>query len=1037
MNSLGGGGSRIWARILVVLITLVLAIPPLSGLRYPLRTFTSDDGLPTSVILSISQDEEGFLWVGTALGVSRFDGREFVDVVPLTNRPGPVRCLVPRRAGGMWAGTDDGLARIEGTEWYPVEGIPSLSVRSLVEDETGLWVGTYGGLFRLENGESQARFRPLGTTSPAPHIRTMAMADGALWIGTYGEGLLEFRDGAVKRFGDEEGLTDPVIRSLFIEEDGRLLAGTNDGVFRYHQGVFAPAGEFGTLAETTINVMLRDRKSRLWIGTRERGACVYDGDSLRCLGPDEGLGTLSASALFEDSEGSVWIGTYSGGISRLTSEQYQSVTTADGLPDPMVAGVGEGPEGDLWLGTGSAVLRWGETPTVFGGIRITKSIWSDGQELWVATVRGALRWNGRGFEVVDRSDGLPHDVVRAFAGDRRGRFWIGALSGLVQYDSGRIVGTVMAESIGASEIVSLAAAGDGGLWVGTDRGLVHLLDGQVLRFEEDGVRDGFVRTVIEDRDGTVWLGINNGLTQFDGERIVGTFSTDDGLPHRSVTALLQALDGQLWIGTSGGIATFDGASFETFTQDDGLVSGEVKPQTAFEDSQGRIWFGTVKGAVVFDPDAQPPDLPPPPVYLTGVQVNDESWDTSSQIRLDHDQNRVSFHFLGISLADPEVTYQYRLHGIDESWRTTEHRSVQYQTLPPGDYRFEVRAAHRRGDWSPMPAEFSLVVEPPYWQRWWFRLGAVSLVLALAFAIVQFRVRSIRHRAANLETEVEARTSELSKTLERLHAQQAQLLQAEKMAGLGVLVAGVAHEINNPTNFAHVGTQNLRAELEELHHFLVELAGEDASGRVLRSFDERFASLRAQVDIVLDGTHRIAQLIKDLRAFSRPSSQEPELVDVCAGLETTVHLVHSTFKDDVDLQLDLKARPQITCWPAELNQVFLNLLVNGCQAIRQKRAQQPEQTDEPSVFIVSSRLEGTELVLTFRDSGIGIPKEIEEQIFEPFFTTKDVGEGTGLGLSISYGIVEHHDGRLEFSSRVGEGTTVIVGLPLFGPGGARA
>ncbi len=292
----------------------------------------------------------------------------------------------------------------------------------------------------------------------------------------------------------------------------------------------------------------------------------------------------------------------------------------------------------------------------------------------------------------------------------------------------------------------------------------------------------------------------------------------------------------------------------------------------------------------------------------------------------------------------------------------------------------------------------------------------------------------RNVIGDLEQKVNLRTQELEEALQKLQRQhlqlqdtQGQLVHSEKMVSLGVLVAGVAHEVNNPINFIHSGVQNLQRRLNQLQNFLFELAGPDADEKILEAFRSRFAPIFQNLGSIIEGSQRISTIVRDLKSFSRLDEAEQKRASVVQGLKSTIGLVKMNYQQQVEFRCDFKAEPEIECWPAQLNQVFMNLIINGCQAIVSKYELQ--KATQPLPLHISTYIDDETLVIQFRDTGYGIPEEIRPKIFDPFFTTKPVGEGTGLGLSISFGIVEKHHGRITVDSREGEGTTFTVTLPL--------
>ena len=281
------------------------------------------------------------------------------------------------------------------------------------------------------------------------------------------------------------------------------------------------------------------------------------------------------------------------------------------------------------------------------------------------------------------------------------------------------------------------------------------------------------------------------------------------------------------------------------------------------------------------------------------------------------------------------------------------------------------------------------------------------VLAASFermrTALRDKIATIEALNVGLEDEVRKRTAELEEALEALKQSQAHLVQSEKMASLGQLVAGVAHEINNPVN----ALVNVLGPMEEIINEIA--SGEDAE------------DLADMLRVLRNGTERTRRIVADLKTFSRLDEAELKRVDLLEGLEATLHLVRNTLPEGVSVALESEAAPPIPCFPGPLNQVFVNLLTNAVQAVG----------EEGEVRI---RLGATEdeITVEVEDDGGGIPPELVTRIFDPFFTTKEPGEGTGLGLSISHDIVARHGGRIDVESEVGRGTTMRVRLPMAGP-----
>jgi signal transduction histidine kinase len=272
-------------------------------------------------------------------------------------------------------------------------------------------------------------------------------------------------------------------------------------------------------------------------------------------------------------------------------------------------------------------------------------------------------------------------------------------------------------------------------------------------------------------------------------------------------------------------------------------------------------------------------------------------------------------------------------------------------------------------------------------------------------------------------EIELKHQQLEAKAKLIAETQEQLVQAEKMASLGTLTAGVAHELNNPNNFIHISVQNLKDDLIKAETYFVDLAADQADEELLAGFRQQFVPLENHLEIIKDGAKRIKDIVLDLHTFSQLDAAEQQTVDISDLVQVTVNLVRTQYQKEVTFDLHLSEHPQLHCNPAQLNQVLMNFIVNGCEAIARR--------DDPShqgQITVECHIKAETVEITIKDNGCGMTEETQNKLFEPFYTTKTVGDGTGLGLSIAFGIIQQHDGEIQVESQLGVGTTFVISLP---------
>ncbi|WP_407887416.1 ATP-binding protein [Scytonema sp. NUACC26] len=323
-------------------------------------------------------------------------------------------------------------------------------------------------------------------------------------------------------------------------------------------------------------------------------------------------------------------------------------------------------------------------------------------------------------------------------------------------------------------------------------------------------------------------------------------------------------------------------------------------------------------------------------------------------------------------------------------------------------------------------------------------------LAKSFNYMADRLRSLfvalEKTNTELEDRVEERTAELKTALNELQRTQAQVIQSEKMSSLGQLVAGIAHEINNPVNFIH-------GNVSHLHEYTQDLL------RILQIYQQRHPSSDSEIQALAEeidleflvkdlqkilasmkmGTDRIRSIVRSLRNFSRMDEAEFKSVDIHEGIESTLLILQHRLKDKpncpaIQVKREYSSLPQIECYPGQLNQVFMNILVNAMDALDEVNVSRTSEAikENPSQITIRTEIKDSQWIsIAIIDNGLGMTQQVKNRIFDPFFTTKPVGKGTGLGMAISYQIIEKHGGLLECFSTIGKGTEFIIQLPIKG------
>jgi signal transduction histidine kinase len=406
------------------------------------------------------------------------------------------------------------------------------------------------------------------------------------------------------------------------------------------------------------------------------------------------------------------------------------------------------------------------------------------------------------------------------------------------------------------------------------------------------------------------------------------------------------------------------------------------------------------------------------------------YQTPVNLRLPHTDNFIRFRFAQMHLASQDtIWYRYILEGVDRKWsdKTNQPFSDNYPNMAPGTYTFKVASVYR-GKWS-APASFSFTILTPWWTSWWAWMIYIFGVFFLLRGYILYRGRRLLKENRVLEEKVALRTTQLQSSIEELKATQSQLIQSEKMASLGELTAGIAHEIQNPLNFI-----NNFAEINK--ELLTELKDELTAGN-LAAATTLADDVIANEEKINHHGRRADGIVKSMLQHSRSNQHSvKEPTDLNKLADEYLRLAyHGLRAKDKSFNASLKtafdpAVGTVMLLGNDMGRVILNLITNAFYAVGERNAQAKAAgvAYEPTVTVTTRRLNG-KVEVVVQDNGNGIPAAIRDKIFQPFFTTKPTGQGTGLGLSMSYEIVKKgHAGELKVESVEGQGTSFTIIIP---------
>jgi len=833
------------------------ALDPSTALgSYARQTWVMENGLPQNTVTAAIQTRQGFLWLGTEVGLVRFDGNSFALFDRASNPALPdndICCLLEAPDGAMWIGTSGGLARWQsGTmrAYTTRDGLPGNGIRGLALSGDGqIWVNTDEGIARL----SGDRFVPPSNADVNEVLVATPSGASGFWIETAQAD--ESAGSGWKRSTSDAGLLEDVIEFRTALTGGQmayasrslLLVMRGDHVVqRFSAGKDLPGSR--------IQALLADREGSLWIGTNS-GLARLDGGKVETLPVTDPLAAASVLALMEDCEGNLWVGTEGGGLDILRDQRFRIVSARDGLVSDATTAIAEDRAGTLWVGTQGAGLnsfeREGNRIVTAKSLTVRDGLMSNliltlaaapNGDVWVGTPDGLNRIRGARVDAFTSADGLPDDFIRSLLVDSDGTLWIGTRRGLVHWKDAsgnktapdappQLEILTQTNGLGSDTVGAMTRDTKGDLWVATLGGLSRLRGAKISNYTTaNGLSSNIPTALLPLADGTLVIGTqDHGWDLWNGQGFIA--GAGGGLDQISIHAILNDADGHLWFATGNGIARCDwngganGAAaacthWINFGTADGLRSRETTANShpsATRSKDGLLWFATPKGLVEVDPAHFPVNNVAPPVAVERFTVDDVEQPllgAKSLPKIAAGHVHFEFDYAGLSFTAPlKVRYRYRLEGFDRDWTNAgTRRSAYYTNIPPGSYTFRVQAANNDGLWNTTGAAISFELKPHFYQTLWFY---ALLLLALAASIFML----IKGRLRTAQREFHAVLGERSRIAREIHDTLAQgyagiSVQLEMLAELlrQRKVDAAAEHLNKTREYVREGLADARQSI---------------------------------------------------------------------------------------------------------------------------------------------------------------------------------------------------------------------------------
>ncbi len=1016
----------------------------LNGQHYATRNYSEEHGLTVPGVNVLYQDSRGVLWIGGSTGgLDQFTGLKFNHFNDLDNRRNlsiltltefEDRLIIGTRNNGLYELADHRLIK----STHEFQACSDGKVLAAAQRENDLLYLICGGktlIRKSKNGSSDFQLPPKLSGDKIQKIKVIK--EDRIVLSTKSE-LWVFNQEEFTKLDIPFEFTHGHVVDFTIDENSHIWTSTAAGVVKYDWNEFR---QIELLKDRFIHGLIFDSENNLWASSPTEGLIIYKNQKVVPF-ENSKLNGNPAKALMQDYEGNVWVST-NRGVSMVREIAIQTYGSSEGVHQP-IERITEDHDGNvILLGKSSFITIQEEqiiaTPVELGDFHFSSFLDLGAKGAFLGTFESGLLLNATGEWQTVESNSFSSTGIYGLAQYKHSILAV-TDEGIQSIHSDTTLDPILDSLRGQSPAIIFSDSRNR-FWFD----LGFLQNGRMFQLDSAiGVPTDFPISISEDTSTAIWHGFtSSGITRFDGEKLYH-YGHIEGLSSDAVSAITVDHKNTVWVASDKGLDRVDIdiegniSEVKKFGFNEGFSEITFNANSAFTDRDGNVWFGTIDGAIRFNPEEFGKAAEAPKISFDKVLMNElpmaEYPSEKGVTQFRFFQNNLVVKFTGIGFSNPRgLKFEYQLiQDGTPSKGTTTNDEIRISNLTPGSYQFVLTAYNSDGIPSKNPVKIQFRIAPPIWQTWWFRTISAVLVVVAVVLFIRIRNQRFKRQKQELEEKVEERTAELKAAQEKIIVQ-------EKMASLGQLTSGIAHEIKNPLNFVNnfsVLSEELISEIEtEIIQGKDEIKGED-----LTELTEVLSDIKENTQKISEHGQRADDIVESMLEHSKGETGRPEPTDLSKLIDRSLGMVTHNFIDesngfDPAIIKDFQVQHEVNVSPQDFQKVIINLLNNAFYALREKyeslkNLSGKQQKDWKPSINISTRNELEQVLITISDNGVGITEQHQKEVMNPFFTTKPTGKGnTGLGLSISYDIVvKQHEGNLSFSSKPGNSTEFVVSIP---------